>query len=130
MIKPWRATCVQVPTKFVYRAGSRDEAQAIINRSLDRWEELISVAAMRGGDERQLLLFPEFAMTGFPIKEDVKTWIDKACSEIPGPITERLQKQAQQHGVYIGANAYEHDPEWPGRYFNCSFLIEPRVTLF
>ena len=125
MINPWRATCMQVYSNYVYGARNREEAQEIINRSLDRWEELIHVAARMGGPERQLLLFPEFSLTGFPLKENAQEWIDKACSEIPGPVTERLQAAAQRHGVFIGANAYEHDPEWPGRYFNCSFLIDP-----
>ncbi len=126
MIKPWRATCMQVPTHFVYRAANRREAEAVVNRSLDRWEELISAAVRLGDTDRHLLLFPEFSLTGFPLTETAEQWIEKACTEIPGPFTQRLQSRARQHGIYIGANAYERDPEWPGRYFNCSFLIDPQ----
>lgn len=125
MIKPWRATCMQVYSHYVHRAKNREEAHTIINKSLDRWEELAMAAARMGGPERQLVLFPEFALTGFPLSETAAEWIEKACTEIPGENTERLQATAQRLGIYIGANAYERDPTWPGRYFNCSFLIDP-----
>jgi predicted amidohydrolase len=114
---------MQVYCNLVNSARNRDEAMAIINRSLDRWVTLIRGTARGGG--RQLLLFPEFCLTGFPLTETAKEWIDKACIEIPGPITERLQREAQAAKIWIGANAYERDPEWPGRYFNTSFLIDP-----
>jgi predicted amidohydrolase len=36
-----------------------------------------------------------------------------------------LQKLARQGRIYIGAHQFESDPQWPGRYFNTSFLISP-----
>ncbi len=72
-----------------------------------------------------MFLFPEFALQGFPIHESADEWIAKACFLIPGPETERLQKLAQDKKCYIGANSYETDPDWPGRYFNCSYLVNP-----
>jgi len=125
-IDPWRATCVQVLNYVVNDVSTREEAMEIVNRSLDRWEQFVNLAAGRAANgPKQLFLFPEFALTGFPMRESAAEWIEKACIQIPGPETERLQRLAQRHGIYIGANAYETDPEWPGRYFNCSFLIGP-----
>jgi len=121
MIEPWRATCMQVYTHILNRVSTREDAMAIVHSSLDRWTELAKAAAR--SDEKQLLLFPEFALQGFPIHESSEEWIAKACFDIPGPETERLQKLAQDLNCYIGANSYERDPEWPGRYFNCSYLI-------
>lgn len=122
MIDPWRATCMQVYTHILNRVSTRDDAMAIVHKSLDRWTELVDAAGRSG--EKQLMLFPEFALQGFPIKESAEEWIAKACFEIPGPETERLQKLAQEKKCYIGANSYEKDPDWPGRYFNCSYLID------
>jgi predicted amidohydrolase len=115
---------MQVYNYSVQRAPDRAAATAIMSRSLDRWEELIdSVAGARG--DKHLLLFPEFCLQGFPTRETAAEWIAKACIEIPGsPEIARLCKKAQQHQCYIGGNAYETDPEWPGRYFNTSFLID------
>jgi predicted amidohydrolase len=49
-----------------------------------------------------------------------------ACCPVPGAITAPLQALAKRHGIYIGGNQFEAPAEWPGRYFNCSFLIDPR----
>ena len=129
MIQPWTATCVQVMNRTVNHASNRDEAMEIVHRSLDRWEILIlggiAPGQARPNNPNQLLLFPEFALQGFPILESADEWIEKACFEIPGPETERLQKIAQQHRLYIGANSYERHADWPGIYFNCSYLINP-----
>ncbi len=122
MIEPWRATCMQVYTHILNRVSTREEAMEIVHSSLDRWTEL--AGATRSTDDKQLLLFPEFALQGFPIHESAEEWIAKACFQIPGPETERLQKLAQDKKCYIGANSYETDPDWPGRYFNCSYLID------
>lgn len=125
-IKPWRATCIQTLNHVVTDVSSREAALEIIHRSLDRWELFVTQAVGRSsGGPRQLVLFPEFALTGFPMGETAAQWIEKACIEIPGPETERLQTLAQTFGIFIGANAYERDPLWPGRYFNCCFLIDP-----
>lgn len=123
MIETWRATCMQVYTHILNRVDTREDAMAIVGQSLDRWTELAGAA--RQGGRNQLLLFPEFALQGFPIHENAEEWIAKACFEIPGPETERLQKLAQDLKCFIGANSYESDSEWPGRYFNCSYLIDP-----
>lgn len=124
MIEPWRATCMQVYTHVVNAATTRDEAMERINESIDRWSTLIDSVAGRGRGPH-VLVFPEFALQGYPLKESAEEWLKKACIEIPGPVTERLSAKAQEHGIYIGANSYERDPEWPGRYFNCSYLIDP-----
>lgn len=123
MIKPWRATCMQVYCNLVNSASDRAEAMVIMNRSIDRWIELLRGVARQGPP--QLALFPEFALTGFPLTESAAEWLDKACIDIPGPETERLQREAQNQKIWIGANAYERDASWPGRYFNCCFLISP-----
>ena len=129
MIQPWTATCVQVLNHTVNHATNRDEAMEIVHRSLDRWEILIlggiAPGQARSNNPNQLLLFPEFALQGFPILESTAEWIDKACFEIPGPETERLQKIGQQHRIFIAANSYERDADWPDIYFNCSYLIDP-----
>ncbi len=123
MTPPWKATCMQVYCHSVNSARNREEALGIVGRSLDRWVTLLRGVAREGG--HQLALFPEFALTGFPLGESAAEWIDKACIEIPGPVTARLQRAAQDLRIWIGANSYERDPTWPGRYFNCSYLIAP-----
>ena len=125
MIAPWRATCMQVINYMVNDATSREGAMEIVHRSLDRWEMFLRRSIRGGSDVKQLVLFPEFALQGFPLQESAAQWIAKACFRIPGPETARLQKVAHDLKIYIGANSYEETDEWPGRYFNCSYLIDP-----
>ena len=125
MIAPGTATCMQVYTHCVNSTTTRADAMVIVNKSVDRWLQLAKAGARMAGGGKQLMLFPEFALTGFPLHETAAEWIDKACIEIPGPVTERFQKAAQELKCYFGMNAYETDPKWPGRYFNCSFIIGP-----
>ena len=122
----WKATCMQTMNHVVNRAANRDEAMLIVNKSLDRWDELLASLVASNGSIKQLYLFPEFNLQGFPLNENVNEWIEKACLRIPGSSeVERIQKMAQKYKIYIGANAYESPDDWPGRYFNCSFLIDP-----
>ena len=122
----WKATCMQTMNCVVNNAHSREEAMTIINKSIDRWEELLKSLVASNGSMKQLYLFPEFNLQGFPLHENPDEWIEKACLNIPGSNEiERIQAMAQTYKIYIGANAYESTNDWPGRYFNCSFLIDP-----
>jgi predicted amidohydrolase len=115
---------MQVHTYPVSSAPSRDSAMALVERQLDRWEVLIRSTARQGGaGVRKVLVFPEFALQGFPSGQTAAQWIERVCFDIPGPQTERLQKLASELRIYIGANAYWRDPDWSGHYFNTSFLI-------
>jgi predicted amidohydrolase len=125
-ITPWRATCIQMPSRVATGSASRADAWQIIRHNLETAERMIDevLAAPETRDSR-LLLLPEFGFQGPPLKENVQEWIDLAAATLPGAISHSLQAKARQYGVYIGANQFEYDPEWPGRHFNCSFLIDP-----
>jgi predicted amidohydrolase len=64
-------------------------------------------------------------LQGPPHGGTVREWMEKACYPIPGPITAPLARLAIKHGIYIGGNQFEIDETWPGRFFNCCFLIDP-----
>src|SRR6266540_933036 len=125
-IAPWRATCLQMPSRVATGSASRADAWQIIRQNLQTAEQLIdAVLADPETRDSRLLLLPEFGFQGPPLKENVQEWIDLAAETLPGEISAPLQAKARQYGVYIGANQFEYDPEWPGRHFNCSFLIDP-----
>jgi predicted amidohydrolase len=100
-------------------------AKAVIKRNQDRLIGLIEEAC-DSATPPDLVVFPEFAMQGPPLKMHVREWIERACSPIPGPLTEPLQDLARRRGIFICGNMFEAPPEWPGRYFNSSFLIDDR----
>ena len=52
-------------------------------------------------------------------------WV-AASITLPGPEIEPLQRTVRDQGVYIAGMAYEKMPQFPGRYFNTAFIIDPR----
>ena len=94
----WKATCMQTMNCVVNNAHSREEAMTIINKSIDRWEELLKSLVASNGSMKQLYLFPEFNLQGFPLHENPDEWIEKACLNIPGSNEiERIQAMAQTY---------------------------------
>lgn len=120
---PWRATSIQMLSERATQAADDAEAKAVLKRNSQRLVRLITKAC-QGSTPPDLVVFPEFALQGPPLGMPVADWIDRACSTIPGPLTEPLQKLAAELGIYIAGNLFEAPPEWPGRYFNSSFLID------
>ena len=49
----WKATCVQTMNYVVNRAVNRDEAMLIINKSLDRWDELLESLVASNGSMKE-----------------------------------------------------------------------------
>ncbi len=124
-IQPWRATCIQIDSRVASNATTRDEAWAIINANIDNAIAKIE-AACAGSTPPKLVVLPEFAFQGPPRATPVSQWIERACASIPGPITDRLAEVAKRRGIFIAGNHFEVDPRWPDRYFNSSFLLDPR----
>lgn len=120
-IAPWRATCIQMESE---RAALADDPAAAIARNQARLVGMIE-AACAGPEKPALVVFPEFAMQGPPLGLPVADWIARACGPVDGPLTAPLRDLARREGIYIAGNLFEAPPEWPGRYFNSSILIDP-----
>ncbi|MDM9627507.1 nitrilase-related carbon-nitrogen hydrolase [Rhizobium sp. S152] len=121
-VKPWRATSIQMLSERATQAPDNEAARVVIQRNLDRLLGLIEQACA-SSEKPDLVVFPEFALQGPPLSMTVGPWIERACSTIPGPLTEPLQALAKREGIFIAGNMFEAPSEWPGRYFNSSFLI-------
>ncbi|WP_083988803.1 nitrilase-related carbon-nitrogen hydrolase [Devosia geojensis] len=122
-IKPWRATSIQMRSERAAQAPDDATAKALIQRNVDRLVGMIE-AACDSNEKPDLVVFPEFAMQGPPLGMGVREWIARACSSIPGPLTQPLQDLARRRSIFISGNLFEAPPEWPGRYFNSSFIID------
>jgi predicted amidohydrolase len=124
-VQPWRATCIQMLSNVAVDAPDKAAAWAIIDANVARGIEMIE-EAVASDTPPDLVVLPEFAFQGPPRATPVKQWIEKACATIPGPITDRLADVARKHGIYIAGNHFEVDPRWPDRFFNSSFLLDPK----
>jgi predicted amidohydrolase len=124
-IPAWRATCIQMGSIVASDAKTRDETWGIIEGNLTRAVSMIEKACSSATPPR-LVLLPEFALQGPPRSTPASEWIERACTTIPGTITERLGAVARRLNIYIAGNHFEVDPRWPDRYFNSSFLLDTK----
>ena len=76
----------------------------------------------------RLICIPEGGLQGFTdevLDLDHETYALECAIDIPGPETEYLGRLAQQWDAYVIAQAKARHPEFPGRFFNVGFVIEP-----
>jgi predicted amidohydrolase len=125
-IAPWRASCIQMASRRASDASNRAAASVIIAENVACAASMIHEAC-DCTERPQLVVLPEFALTGPPpLGGTVQHWIDNACAPIPGEITAPLQALAAERGIFIAGNQFESSEQWPGRYFNTCFLIDPK----
>jgi Carbon-nitrogen hydrolase len=76
----------------------------------------------------RLICIPEGGLQGFTdevLDLDHETYAEECAIDIPGPETDSLGRLAQQWNAYVIAQAKARHPEFPGRFFNVGFVIEP-----
>jgi predicted amidohydrolase len=127
-VQPWPASCIQMRSALAVKAADRLAAWAIIKENIAHALGLID-GVSQAAESPKLVVLPEFALQGPPHGLPAAAWIEKACCPVPGAITEPLQGLARRRRIYIGGHQFESDPEWPGRYFNTCFLIDPEGTV-
>lgn len=123
MIEPYQAVGL-VPTMWGVRR--RDE----IEKNLEHIEHLLKAAFWLGGLDLpvRLVAIPEGALQGFNdevLDLDHETFAREVAIDVPGPETERLGALARQWDIFIMAQAKARHAEFPGRYFNVGFVIDP-----
>ncbi len=121
----FRALALQVTCHAVNQASDRTEANLIIQNTINRIEGQIAASIAFIGFDCRLIVLPEYFLTGFPFGESLSTWSEKACIEMAGAEYDALGKIAQKHRIFLAGNAYELDPNFPGLYFQTSFVIDP-----
>ena len=123
MIQPYVAACIQPDLHMC-------ETRKDIKKNLDRYVELIDYTAGYYWEwPCKLIAFPEYFLQGVttPGKGEKKRggFLDVAIT-VPGEETEVLGKKAKEYGLYIaGAGIVEHDPNFPGHWFNTGVVIGP-----
>ena len=56
---------------------------------------------------------------------DHETFARDCAIDIPGPETDELGRLARKWGVFVMAQAKARHPEFPGRFFNVGFVLDP-----
>lgn len=120
----YQALALQVRTRAV-TGLARDEARAAIGAAIERIGRQAAASLAWHGPDTRLVVLPEYALTGFPMRESVPAWAELAALDPAGPEYEALGALARRLGVYLAGNAYETDRHFPGLYFQACWLIAP-----
>ena len=123
------ACALQVRCDAVNQDASREAARARMQASLERIDSQIFGAKRWVGPDLALVVLPEYFLTGFPWGETIAQWADKAALALDGPEYDAIAAIAQKHRVFLAGNAYELDPNFPGLYFQASFVFAPSGEL-
>jgi len=125
LISRYKALALQATCQAVNKAKNKEESETIMLKTIARLNGQIRASKAFIGQDTKLVVLPEYFLTGFPMRESMDEWRDKACLEINGKIYDALGKVAQDNGVFLSGNAYELDGHFPTLYFQTSFVIDP-----
>lgn len=124
MVDPFAVAALSPRTFTVKERGDALANVKRINKFIDT---AVMVATWEGAPVR-LVVLPEMAIQGMiantPGNRDREAHF---AVTIPGPETDELATKAVQLNTYIAAELYMvKDPDFPDRYFNVAFIIDPR----
>lgn len=111
--------------------GDKDKAaaRARMRSSIKRIDGQIAAAQAfysgYSGYPIELVVLPEYCLTGFPMRETRAQWRDKAAIEMDGDIMDAWSALAQKRKIYLCTNHYERDPNFPELYFQANVVIGP-----
>ncbi|MBI3092558.1 MAG: hypothetical protein HYY96_18015 [Candidatus Tectomicrobia bacterium] len=121
-VEPFGIACLQ---SVAHQASTnRRERDKHIHANLERAFDLMDYVASFGRSDVRFIVMPEYGINGAWKEMPVKDWM-KIAVPIPGPVTDLMGQKAKELGVYIVANMAEVHDDWPGRFFNTSFIISP-----
>jgi len=128
MAKPldaYRALPLQVLCQAVSKTTTREEAAQLMSHTIKKIGKQITSSKRFIGEDCKLVVLPEYFLTSFPIGESISNWAEKAAIKMDGKEYELLGEIAQNNAIYLSGNVYERDPNFPGIYFQTSFIIDP-----
>src|SRR6266542_4697845 len=108
----------------------RDEIQW----NLDHIAQLIKAASWLSSLDLpvRLIAIPEGGLQGFTdeiLDLDHEDYARTCAIDLPGPETDQLGRLAGQWNAFIMAQAKARHPEFPGRFFNVGFAIDPEGSI-
>ncbi|WP_017671814.1 nitrilase-related carbon-nitrogen hydrolase [Blastomonas sp. AAP53] len=126
---PFAAVAMQLAARSIERAPDRAAASAQVLAMVGEVEAKIRSSRIfieqYGGHPVRLAVLPEYLFTSYPGRISIPDFAALAAFEMQGEEYEALGQVAQKLNLFLAGNAYEVDPNFPGLYFQASFLIAP-----
>ena len=124
-LEAFRALPLQMVCQAVNKITTREEAAQLMSHTIEKIGKQITSSKRFIGEDCKLVVLPEYFLTSFPMGESISDWAEKAAIDMDGKEYESLGKIAQDNAIYLSGNVYERDPNFPGIYFQTSFIINP-----
>ena len=121
----YRAVALQTSCTTIAACRDVDEARALIRRNIERIGRQVPPTIAWTGPDTRLVVLPEYVLTGFPMGEGPDEWIARACLTDGCAEYDALGRIAETCKIFLAGNAYEADPNFPGIFFQTSFIIDP-----
>ncbi len=123
MVEPYNFVGL-IPT--IWGIRTRDD----INKNIDHLKSLSRAACWLSALDIpvRLIGIPEGALQGFNdeiLDQDHALYANTCAIDIPGPETDRLGEIARLFNVFVMAQAKARHEDWPDRFFNVGFVIDP-----
>jgi len=128
-IAPYKALALQVTTEAVNSCTNYTAAKEKMMQAITRISKQIKASKAFIGNDLQLVVLPEYFLTGFPMGESIIEWRDKGCIDMEGDIYDAIKQIATDTQVFLSGNVYERDPHFPDLYFQACFVISPQGDL-
>jgi len=126
---PYAAVAMQLVARSVERLKTRAEVTAQVKEHVAAITPQIRAATIfiqqYGGAPVKLAVLPEYLFTSYPGRIGISEFAALAAFDVDGPEYAAIAGMAQQLGIFIAGNAYERDTNFPGLYFQASFVIAP-----
>jgi predicted amidohydrolase len=124
----YRALALQARCRSVNGARDRAEARSLMKESIDRLSVQIASSVRFIGADCRLVVLPEYVLTGHPVGEPFEVWADLAAVDPGGDEEEGLASIARDLKIFLAANVYESDPNFPDIYFQACLIFDPAGT--
>ena len=121
----YKALALQITTAAVNQYKQPTETRNSMLESVRKIHMQIKASKAFIGQDLQLVVLPEYFLTGFPMGETTAEWQEKACIHPKDEVYGALQHLAQDCGIYLSGNVYELDDHFQQLYFQTSFIINP-----
>jgi predicted amidohydrolase len=123
MVDPYQAVALQTTVRHV---TSRAEVEKNLNHIGSMIDLVMHICSLEL--PVRLIALGEGAIQGF-VDEILNLapaeYAETMAGQIPGPETDFLGEKAKQHGCYIIGTLKDTLPEFPDRFFNTVFIIDP-----
>ena len=114
----YTALALQTGSLTVSECPTREEARELMRTNLKRTARSVAggcaFTLQYIGEAPQLVVLPEYSLTGFPLGAPVEQWRRNAALDPKGEEYEELAKIAVRHAIYLAGNCYETDPGLSG----------------